>query len=285
MDDHGGWSDMIGKFQPSADNFNQLSDFNKEHLGNIVPLDKFREQVSRDPVAPPTAGKSLAAGCTTLLAAQNNGKSEWFEKADWYQKALRMCSSIARQDPHVLDKNIAAHQKHLMSKIDTLRNKPPKELMRSTCMKINQLPSSHAVRSQQWFSQAQRMCAIVANKSPEQLQSMFQRSSRQAESAGGQLMKRTCANFHKMDQFKNEAWHQNAIAMCSKLGPHSLHVSDIARRCASLQSIPDNDPVKMKPWYNSVATACKWVNNREFGLAQDHQDFGQTQQADSAILV
>jgi hypothetical protein len=222
------------------------------------------------------AGKSLAIGCKTLLGAQNNGKSEWFEKAAWYQKALGMCSSIAHQNPDMLDKKIDAHKKHIMSQLDTLKNKQPKELMKSTCMKMHQLPEGHEVRSQPWFGQAQKMCAVIMTKSPDQLQSMFRRSVHQAESAGGQLMKQTCSKFQNMEQFKHEAWHQHATAMCSKLVPDNFNLRDLAHKCARVQNLEEDSPVKKKPWYKAVATACKWINQKEFG---------QKQESNAAILV
>jgi len=217
-----------------------------------------------------SAGKSVALGCTTMLAARNNGKTEWFERQKWYRKAMEMCTSISGEDPEGLDFRIQGMKDKLMSKAAQMKATPPEKLMGDTCAKLKHIPNGHEVRSQAWFSQAEQMCATVTSMSPDDLKSMLHRTQLQAETASGQLIRRTCADFHKNRQFQHEAWYQSTLAMCSKLASQKVHLDDLAHRCALLQranAAGRGGSLKTKEWYKYLASTCKWIDQREFGHA------------------
>jgi len=221
----------------------------KEALGEAA-------DVMKQHLATHTTGDAVALGCTALLKAKNDGKMQWFESQGWYKKAMQTCMSLSLKSPTQGGTFEAT----------------PMELMKESCEKLSY--EKDIVRQKKWFSDAERICSTVQSSGPEELKALIRRQENQAESASGQLLKKTCEGL-KHDHFKSmadetESWYVPAnpwFKMCSKFATKVKGYS-LQKRCQWLQDLKKTGKAQFfekAPWYSRLNKACSWVQHRDQG--------------------
>jgi len=220
-------------------------------------------------------GNAVAMGCTALLAAKHNGKMEWFETQGWYQKALKMCTGLSGQGPAELEpeEKLTGREEYERD----MKNKKPLELLEETCKQLSKLERDDAVRWTKWFPEAQQMCVTVKSASPAELKSLVDRQATRAETASGQLIKKTCENIKKdfkaggMKKFEDSTWMPTVMAMCQKMGTRKVDGKQLKQRCEYIKKAQEegkDKTMREKAWYGHLVKTCDWLWKKQKAFHQ-----------------
>jgi len=235
-------------------------------------------------VATKAGGKFVALGCTALLKAHNDGKMEWFESQQWYKKALKMCNSLAAKDDPtamILGKGQLGHS------FGSTKGHSAMELLKTSCKKLAEIPAENPVRQKKWFPNAESMCSTVQSSGPEGLKALLHRQERQAETASGQLLKKTCqevlASPAPTDDTPVQNWYHVIATVCSKLGTQEMTPGQLEAHCKWLQEAKATGKTELykdAPWYSRLDKACSWLAEEASFKDHRHHDT-----ADAALVV
>lgn len=220
-------------------------------------------------------GNAVAMGCTALLAAKHNGKMEWFETQGWYKNALKMCTGLSGKGPEELEP-----EEKLTGRAEYERDmskKKPLELLEETCKQLSKIESESTVGKKKWFPEAQQMCVTVKSASPDELKSLVDRQATRAETASGQLIKKTCENIHKdfktggMKDSEGTTWMPTVMAMCQKMGTRKVDGKQLKQRCETIKKLKEegkDKTMREKAWYGHLMKTCDWLWKKQKAFHQ-----------------
>jgi hypothetical protein len=188
---------------------------------------------------------------------------EWFESKAWYQKTLDLCISLADTSRQKLDSP---------ELLQTIQHAPEEQdeavvqLWLKGCAQMSQALHGkihhNEEQSQKWLPKVRNMCAVVEITSPKQVLSLIRRQRHEAESANGQLIKQACHDLRYANRPADEWWHK-LDSMCVKLDMYTVKKSDLATKCVAFEKLLKDGRVaklfKAKPWYQRLASACRWM--------------------------
>jgi len=280
-------TEEIKEFQDqAAQTVEEATYASKEKLGEVATV---IGQQMKDKLSSKKNGESVAMGCTAVLKAQNDGKMEWFESQPWYKKALEMCMSLLPHD-EALGMLIPekAHASHPFRSV-----KGPIGLLKTSCQKLSEIPAENQVRQKKWFPHAQSLCSTVQSSTPDELKALLHRQARQAETASGQLLKKTCQEVgasatNLPDDTPVRKWYHFMTAVCSKLGTRKVKFGSFQKRCKWLQQVKATGKAelyKAAPWYSHLDKACSWLTGRGRGHGGSLKDSVRRDAVSGAVVT
>jgi len=256
--------DQIEEFQHEASQQVEEATYaSKEKLGEVATVigKKLTSKLSSK-----KTGKSLALGCTALLKAQNDGKMQWFESQQWYEKALETCISLSPTDDKLIpEKGQFGHT------FGSLKRHTAIDLLKTSCKKLSEIPAENPVRQKKWFPNAESMCSTVQSSTPEDLKALLHRQQRQAETASGQLLKKTCqevgSSAATADDPPVQHWYRVITAVCSKLGTQKVKRGSLEKRCKRLQEFKATGNAHELSLFTlkRLDKVCSWLAGRASG--------------------
>jgi len=272
------WMEKQGFFEGLSKMCAALAEKDTQKVAQVAHQEKAKMTMVEEAVkkrARHTASQSIALGCTSLLKAKNNGKMEWFETQGWYQKALKMCTGLSGKGPAELEPEVKLTGREEYER--DMKNKKPLELLEETCKQLSKLERDDAVQKTKWFPEAQQMCVTVKSASPGELKSLVDRQATRAETASGQLIKKTCENIKKdfkaggMRKFEDTTWMPTVMAMCQKMGTRKVDGKQLKQRCEYIKKAQEegkDKSMREKAWYGHLLKTCDWLWKKQKAFHQ-----------------
>lgn len=121
------------------------------------------------------------------------------------------------------------------------------------------------------------MCTTVKMSSRDELKSLVDRQATKAETASGQLIKKTCEHIKDdfkdggMEKFKRSAWMPTVMAMCQKMGTRKVDGNQLQQRCEYIKKAQEqgkDKSMREKAWYGQLMKTCEWLWKKQKAFHQ-----------------